>query len=110
MSDREKAQTSRHEGDEAPSTTQDSLFDDPNVSKSPGRYLATRLPTLKPRMLSAPNPIRLIRMLNAHHWAFFFIAFAAWVCDEKTKIRFLATSCLHEIDRHGMPLISSPSL
>jgi hypothetical protein len=86
MSDREKAQTTRHEGDDVPVATQDSIFDDPNVSKSPGRYLATRLPTLKPRMLSAPNPIRLIRMLNAHHWAFFFIAFAAWVRDKKIKL------------------------
>jgi SHS family lactate transporter-like MFS transporter len=110
MSDREKAQTTRHEGDDVPVATQDSIFDDPNVSKSPGRYLATRLPTLKPRMLSAPNPIRLIRMLNAHHWAFFFIAFAAWVRDKKIKLGSLATSCLHVIDRHGMPLISSQSL
>jgi hypothetical protein len=26
-----------------------------------------------------PNPIKLLRMLNSQQWAFFFIAFAAWV-------------------------------
>lgn len=52
----------------------------PYEGMSPGRYIATRFSTLKPPMLSAPNPWRLVRMLNRHHWAFFSIAFAAWVC------------------------------
>lgn len=51
----------------------------PYEGMSAGRYLATRFSTLKPPMLSAPNPWRLIRMLNRHQWAFFSIAFAAWV-------------------------------
>ena len=46
---------------------------------SVGRYLATRVTSLKPPMLKAPNPIRLIRQLNRNHWAFFFVAFWAWV-------------------------------
>ena len=53
----------------------------PYVGMSPGRYIATRFSTLKPPMLSAPNPWRLVRMLNRHHWAFFSIAFAAWTWD-----------------------------
>ncbi|KXJ95145.1 sugar transporter [Microdochium bolleyi] len=48
---------------------------------SAGSYLATRLTSLRPPMLKAPNPIRLIRMLNRRHWAFFMIAFWAWTWD-----------------------------
>lgn len=47
---------------------------------SVGSYLATRLTTLRPPMIKAPNPVRLIRMLNRRQWAFFMIAFWAWVC------------------------------
>ena len=47
---------------------------------SVGRYLATRFSTLKPPMNKAPNPLRLIAMLNRRQWAFFFIGFIAWVC------------------------------
>ncbi|KAI0482095.1 lactate/pyruvate transporter [Xylariaceae sp. FL0804] len=53
----------------------------PHHGMSPGRYLATRVSTLKPAMAKAPNPIRLLRMLNRHHWAFFSIAFIAWTWD-----------------------------
>lgn len=42
-------------------------------------YLSSRLKTLKPPMLNVPNPIKLLRMLNTQQWAFFFVAFAAWV-------------------------------
>ncbi|KAK1829708.1 major facilitator superfamily domain-containing protein [Podospora conica] len=48
---------------------------------SPGRYLATRLSTLKPPMLTVPNPWRLLRSLNCTQWAFFLIAFSAWTWD-----------------------------
>jgi SHS family lactate transporter-like MFS transporter len=48
---------------------------------SAGRYIATRLSTLKPPMHKAPNPIRLLRMLNRRQWAFFFIGFVAWSWD-----------------------------
>jgi hypothetical protein len=47
---------------------------------SVGRYIATRLPTLKPPMHKAPNPITLIRMLNTKQWMFFLVGFLAWVC------------------------------
>jgi SHS family lactate transporter-like MFS transporter len=47
---------------------------------SMGRYLATRFSTLKPPMNKAPNPIKLLFMLNRRQWAFFFIGFIAWVC------------------------------
>ncbi|KAJ1331946.1 MFS transporter SHS family lactate transporter [Microdochium nivale] len=48
---------------------------------SVGSYLATRLTTLRPPMIKAPNPVRLIRMLNRRQWAFFMIAFWAWTWD-----------------------------
>jgi SHS family lactate transporter-like MFS transporter len=51
----------------------------PHHGMSTGQYLATRLTSLKPPMLKAPNPITLLRMLNRRHWAFFFVAFIAWV-------------------------------
>lgn len=38
-----------------------------------GRYIATRIPTLKPPMHRAPNPITLIRMLNFQQWMFFLV-------------------------------------
>ncbi|KAI1173228.1 major facilitator superfamily domain-containing protein [Nemania sp. FL0916] len=53
----------------------------PHHGMSPGRYLATRISSLKPQMRQAPNPIRLLLMLDRHHWAFFSIAFIAWTWD-----------------------------
>ncbi|KAI4202285.1 MAG: hypothetical protein LQ350_002669 [Teloschistes chrysophthalmus] len=46
-----------------------------------GRYLATRLPTLKPPMAKAPNPIKLLATLNLQQWLFFLVAFIAWSWD-----------------------------
>ncbi|KAI4127506.1 MAG: hypothetical protein LQ338_003164, partial [Usnochroma carphineum] len=46
-----------------------------------GRYLATRLPTLKPPMAKAPNPFKLLAMLNLQQWLFFLVAFLAWSWD-----------------------------
>ena len=43
-----------------------------------GRYLATRLTTLKPPMSKAPNPIRLLRMLNTQQWLFWLVGFCGW--------------------------------
>ncbi|KAF3802570.1 Carboxylic acid transporter protein-like [Colletotrichum gloeosporioides] len=48
---------------------------------SVGRYLGTRFSTLKPPMLSAPNPLKLVVMINRRQWAFFAVAFAAWTWD-----------------------------
>ncbi|KAI0595759.1 H+ symporter family protein [Biscogniauxia sp. FL1348] len=53
----------------------------PHHGMSAGTYLATRISSLKPPMTKAPNPIRLLRMLDRHHWAFFSIAFIAWTWD-----------------------------
>lgn len=58
-----------HEGDEPP-----------HHGMSVGEYLSTRVSSLKPPMTRLPNPLRLIAMLTAHHWAFFGVAFFAWVC------------------------------
>lgn len=46
-----------------------------------GHYIATRIPTLKPPMHKAPNPFKLLAMLNFQQWMFFFVAFIAWTWD-----------------------------
>lgn len=46
---------------------------------SAGQYIRTRFTSLKPPMAALPNPFRLIAMLNGHQWAFFLVAFFAWV-------------------------------
>ncbi|KAK3318062.1 sugar transporter family protein [Apodospora peruviana] len=48
---------------------------------SPGRYLATRFTSLKPPMLKAPSPFRLLAMITRMQWAFFAVAFFAWTWD-----------------------------
>ncbi|CAD0022388.1 unnamed protein product [Aureobasidium pullulans] len=48
---------------------------------SAGRYLATRISTLKPPMTKVRNPISLLRMLNTQQWLFFSVAFIAWTWD-----------------------------
>lgn len=57
-------------------------YDDraPHERMTAGEYVATRISSLKPPMLHVPNPIKLLRMLSAQQWAFFFVAFFAWVC------------------------------
>lgn len=52
----------------------------PHEGMTPGEYVSSRISTLKPPMTHVPNPIKLLRMLSGQQWAFFFIAFAAWVC------------------------------
>jgi SHS family lactate transporter-like MFS transporter len=42
-------------------------------------YALTRLSTLKPPMNKAPNPFKLLAMLNGKQWLFFLVAFLAWV-------------------------------
>lgn len=51
----------------------------PHEGMSASQYIKTRFTTLKPPMLNVPNPIKLLRMLNRQQWAFFAVAFAAWV-------------------------------
>ncbi|KXL47272.1 hypothetical protein M433DRAFT_71058 [Acidomyces richmondensis BFW] len=48
---------------------------------SVGRYLATRLPTLKPPMDKVENPFKLLAMLKVKQWLFFLCAFIAWSWD-----------------------------
>ena len=55
--------------------------DTTDTQMSAGRYAATRLSTLKPPMTKAPNPIRLLRLLNTQQWLFFLVAFLAWSWD-----------------------------
>ena len=42
-------------------------------SMSVGRYLATRIPTLKPPMTKVANPISLLATLNRSQWLFFLV-------------------------------------
>lgn len=58
----------------------------PYEGMSTGTYLASRLPTLKPPMLSVENPIKLLRMLNRMQWAFFAVAFMAWVSWSRLRL------------------------
>ena len=37
------------------------------------RYLYTRVPTLKPPMRKAPNPLKAILLLNREQWLFFLV-------------------------------------
>lgn len=48
---------------------------------SAGRYIATRFSTLKPPMKKAPNPFKLLAMLNGQQWLFFLVGFIAWTWD-----------------------------
>ncbi|KAF2456044.1 major facilitator superfamily domain-containing protein [Lineolata rhizophorae] len=45
------------------------------------QYIATRIPTLKPPMHKAPNPFKLLALLNTQQWLFFLVAFIAWSWD-----------------------------
>ncbi|KAF2010291.1 MFS general substrate transporter [Aaosphaeria arxii CBS 175.79] len=48
---------------------------------SVGRYLATRLPSLKPTFDRQPNPFKTLTLLNFQQWMFFLVAFCAWSWD-----------------------------
>lgn len=52
-----------------------------NRHMSVGKYAATRFSTLKPPMAKAPNPFKLLAMLNTQQWLFFLVAFLAWSWD-----------------------------
>ena len=52
-----------------------------NNRMSAGKYLATRITTLKPPMEKAPNPFKLLGLLNRQQWLFFLVAFIAWTWD-----------------------------
>ena len=46
-----------------------------------GRYLATRISSLKPPMDKLENPITLLRLLNFKQWMNFLVAFVGWTWD-----------------------------
>lgn len=48
---------------------------------SVGRYISTRIPTLMPTFDKAPNPFKLLALLNLQQWMFFLVAFIAWTWD-----------------------------
>ncbi|KAF2789901.1 sugar transporter family protein, partial [Melanomma pulvis-pyrius CBS 109.77] len=48
---------------------------------SVGRYVSTRISSLKPPMTRVQNPISLLRLLNTQQWLFFLVAFFAWTWD-----------------------------
>lgn len=54
---------------------------DEQTRNGPGHYIATRFPTLKPPMNKAPNPFKLLALLNTQQWLFFLVAFIAWSWD-----------------------------
>lgn len=54
---------------------------EPKQTMSTGKYLATRLSTLKPPMDKVENPVKLLGLLNAKQWLFFWCAFIAWTWD-----------------------------
>ena len=48
---------------------------------SVGRYLATRVTTLRPPMNKIANPFSTLALLNLQQWMFFLVAFVAWTWD-----------------------------
>jgi hypothetical protein len=74
----------------------------PHHGMSVGKYLATRVSSLKPAMAPAPNPIRLVLMLNRHQWAFFFVAFFAWVRSHLPSPPFVS-AIEHQADPDSVP-------
>lgn len=63
--------------------TEAAAYDGPVVEKkmSVGRYFATRISTLRPPMNRAPNPFKLLGMLNRQQWQFFLVGFLGWTWD-----------------------------
>ena len=64
-------------GDVTPSVWRDS----PNESISIGKYLAKRIPTLRPPMDPLENPFTLLGLLSFKQWMFFLVAFLGWTWD-----------------------------
>lgn len=52
-----------------------------NEKMSAGRYIATRISSLKPPMTKVKNPFSLLKLLNLQQWLFFLVAFLAWSWD-----------------------------
>jgi MFS transporter, SHS family, lactate transporter len=73
---------------------EDALYEshDPDVV-SPTEYALTRFSSLKPPMHKAPNPIRLVMMLNTKQWLFFLVGFIAWVRRAPSPLLLHESSC-----------------
>lgn len=64
------------------SRVSDPPFEIPEIQQmSVGRYIATRISTLKPPMNKAPNPFKLLALLNFQQWMFFLVGFLGWTWD-----------------------------
>ncbi|KAI9739140.1 MAG: hypothetical protein M1834_007353 [Cirrosporium novae-zelandiae] len=61
--------------------SQERMVEPAEEDMSVGKYIATRIPSLKPPMAKAPNPFKLLAMLNTQQWMFFLVAFFAWTWD-----------------------------
>ena len=77
MADSEKIESPRSHEDDG--IRRDVSGHPPHHGMSAGQYLATRFTSLKPPMLKAPNPFRLLAKITGQQWAFFAVAFIAWV-------------------------------
>lgn len=77
MSDSEKPTAGATEGVDGGAYVADTP---PHEGMSAVQYMRTRFTSLKPPMTKLANPFKLMRMLTGHHWAFFGVAFFAWVC------------------------------
>lgn len=53
----------------------------PHDNMSVGRYLATRIPSLKPPMDRIENPFKVLGLLNRMQWLMFGCGFIAWTWD-----------------------------
>lgn len=86
MSDNEKPITDHGPATARPGPAEDHLGDEPpHHGMSAGQYIASRFSSLKPPMSKLPSPFSLLRMLNGHHWAFFLVAFFAWVRVDRDR-------------------------
>ena len=77
MTDSEKVEAQPRSGDGDMQTAVSGR--PPHYGQSAGQYISTRLTTLKPPLLSAPNPFRLLAKITGMQWCFFAVSFFAWV-------------------------------
>ena len=87
--------------DEKYDTTEQREYAPPAPKMTAGRYIATRIPTLKPAHDKVANPIALLRLLNLQQWLFFLVAFRRTVSGALTGMFSigLATACKWRCDR-----------
>lgn len=53
--------------------------DPPHHNMTASEYFKTRISSLKPPMTKTENPFRLLASVTRIQWAFFSVAFLAWV-------------------------------